>query len=123
MELKINRFVPTIQVTDLIKAVDFYSQLGMKHDWNWPEEDPTHGSVSSSNYSIMMEKVDSETVIQRADLYFVIEEVEKYHAFLSGVLDEVSSMVKSPYGMLDFSITDPWGHHLVFGQPHGEYVN
>ncbi len=123
MELKINRFVPTIQVTDLEKAVAFYQQLGFKHDWFWPENQPTHGSVSSSSYSVMMELVENTSSINRADLYFVIEDVENYHSYIKTQLGEVPDLVQSAYGMLDFSITDPWGHHIVFGQPQGEFIN
>lgn len=123
MKLKINRFIPTIQVTDLEKAVAYYQKLGFNHDWFWPENGPTHASVSCSSFSFMMVLVDDHSDIQKADLYFVIEGVEAFHKQVEDLSYSPSDLIQSAYGMLDFSIRDPWGHHMVFGEPHGEYVN
>ena len=119
--MKVTGLNPTLQVHNLKEAADFYSSLGFKLEWLWPDADPTHGSVSSNGFAFMFAKIDRESKPEIADLYFRVENVEKlYHEIKSKGI-EVSDLIKTDYGMLDFSITDPYGHHLVFGEPSGEY--
>ena len=120
--MKVTGINPTLQVYDLKKASDFYTSLGFNLDWIWPDDNPTHGSVSSGEFSFMFTKIEDATKPQIGDLYFRVENVEKLHASLKSKNIEVSELTKTAYGMLDFSVTDPNGHHLVFGEPSGEYT-
>ena len=119
--MKVIGINPTLQVQDLKVASEFYISLGFNLDWIWPDENPTHGSVSSGGFSFMFAKIDNDKKPEKADLYFKVEEVEQLHAELKSKKIEVSDLVKTEYGMLDFSLTDPYGHHIVFGQPTGEW--
>lgn len=119
--MKVIGLNPTLQVHDLKKASDFYVSLGFKLDWIWPEENPTHGSVSSGDFAFMFAKIDLTQQPQIGDLYFRVENVESLHAEIKSKNIEVSDLIKTDYGMLDFSLTDPFGHHIVFGQPSGEW--
>ena len=55
-------------------------------------------------------------ITSKADLYIHVIDVEKYHHAFSKKIEKISPLVNSGYGMRDFSIHDPWGHHLVFGE-------
>ncbi|MDF1694221.1 MAG: VOC family protein [Saprospiraceae bacterium] len=119
--MKINGIVCTLQVHDLDRSISFYNSIGFSLDWKWPESDPTHASLSTSGHSFMLVQIDIKNKPQIGDLYFRVEEVEKIHQELIRKKIQVSKLVKTDYGMLDFSIESPSGHHLVFGQPSGEW--
>lgn len=119
--MKINAITSTLQVHDLDQSVSFYKNLGFELDWIWPDDTPSHASLSSSGYSFMLEKVDTSKVPARADLYFRADDIEQLHSHYLQKKIEVSELQKTDYGMLDFSITSPNGHHLTFGEPSGEY--
>ena len=119
--MKVTGINPTLQVHYLNKAAEFYTKLGFHLDWIWPDDSPTHGSVSSNGFSFMFEKIDEDRTPEKGDLYFRVEQVERLYEKMKADGIKVSDLVKSPYGMLDFSIQDPFGHHLVFGEPSGEY--
>lgn len=119
--MKVIGINPTLQVHDLTKAAEFYTSLGFNLEWLWPEENPTHGSVSSGEFSFMFAKINEEAKPEIGDLYIKVEEVEKLHAEIKSKNIEISKLTKTEYGMLDFSLTDLFGHHIVFGQPSGEW--
>jgi uncharacterized glyoxalase superfamily protein PhnB len=119
--MKVVGLNPTLQVHDLKKAYEFYVALGFKLEWMWPEENPTHGSVSSGNFAFMFAQIDEDQKPQLGDLYFKVEDVESLHKEIKSKNIQVSELIKQEYGMLDFSLTDPFGHHIVFGQPSSEW--
>lgn len=119
--MKITGITSTIQVHDLDITISFYNKLGFDLDWKWPEADPTHASLSSSGFSFMLEKVRNSQKLEKADLYFRTEGIEALHQTFKEKNIKVGSLQKAAYGMLDFSVESPNGHHLVFGEPSGAY--
>ncbi|MEM9544781.1 MAG: glyoxalase superfamily protein [Bacteroidota bacterium] len=119
--MKVTGINPTLQVYDLKVAADFYTTLGFKLEWLWPDDTPTHGSVSSNGHSFMLAKIDKAEKPEIGDLYFRVDGVEELYNELKSKNIEVSRLEKTAYGMLDFSVNDPYGHHLVFGEPSGEW--
>jgi uncharacterized glyoxalase superfamily protein PhnB len=121
MHVKFTGLTPTIGVGSLDTAIAFYSKLGFEAQWKWPDQNPTHASLKKDETNFMITFVRNEEKIQKGDLYFWVENIKEYYQNLieSGV--EVPALVKTDYGMLDTSITDPWGHQLTFGEAHGEY--
>lgn len=118
---KLSAIVTTIQVTDLEKAIEFYNKLGFTKDWIWPDKTPTHASLSKDGVGFMITINMDQEDIQKGDLYFRISNVEGYYKYLKSqrIIDE--NLIQSNYGMLDFSLTDPWGHRLTFGEPKGDF--
>ena len=119
--MKVTGINPTLQVHDLNEAAEFYTSLGFELEWLWPDDAPTHGSVSSNGYSFMFVKIEKDAKPEIGDLYFRVENVAQLHSELKDKNIDVSELVKTEYGMLDFSVNDPYGHHLVFGEPSGEW--
>lgn len=119
--MKISGITSTLQAHDLDKSIAFYKNLGFNIDWKWPEDSPSHASISSSGFSFMLEKISLDQKPNKADLYFRVEKVEQLHEELTNKNVSVGNLQKAAYGMLDFSIQSPNGHHLVFGEPSGEF--
>lgn len=120
MKGKFTGLTPTLQVHDLDKAIAFYALLGFEAQWKWPEDSPTHASLKKDETSFMLSLVAESKEVQRGDLYFWVEGIESYHQELREAGIEVPDLVQTDYGMLDTSMTDPWGHHLTFGEPATE---
>jgi len=116
------------------------ARLGFEVDWRWPDERPTHAGLMLGETSIMLSHCDP---VVCADIYFIVDDVEACHAaIISGraweVAAEAAALVhrdsgpvaaaleppKSPaetgYGLRDFSLVDPWGNHMSFGQELGD---
>ena len=121
MSVKFTKLTPTIQVHSLDEGIAFYEKLGFKAQWKWPDDQPTHSSLAKDEISFMITSVEKEKGIQKADLYFWVNDVEEYHRKVKGSGVDLPDLVKTDYGMLDTSIVDPWGNHLTFGEPKGEY--
>lgn len=119
--MKFESIVPTITAHSLHKAKEFYAHLGFSVDWMWPDDKPTHLSLSWDGVSFMVQNVEEASSIHRADLYFRVAGVRELHNSMSQKLDSLPDLIKTDYGMLDFSIDDPWGHKLTFGEPDGEW--
>ena len=52
-----------------------------------------------------------------ANKNFLLPRLDDFHRRLRQELGaEVPAIVETDYGMRDFSLTDPWGHQLTFGQ-------
>ena len=113
--------ISTLQVAHLEKDITFYIELGFKLDWKWPEKDPTQASISASDHSFMLAVVDKSLHIEKADLHFRVEDVENLYKELSIKKISMGALTQTDYGMLDFSVTSLNGHHLVFGQPSGDW--
>ena len=114
--MNVLRVIPTIACTDLDQATEFYGDLGFQREWIWPDEYPSHASFATNDVGFMIVIQPADSVIQKADLYFIVSEIEGYHQSLVYRGIAVSDLIETNYGMKDFSVNDPWGHHFVFGQ-------
>lgn len=119
---KVVEVMPTLTVADLDEARAFYRALGCREEWAHPSgDDPTHLGLSFGPVDLMLARCsDPPETIQRQNLYFVVEGVGAYHERLRESLGEgLPDLVEADYGMRDFTIRDPWGHLLTFGEPSG----
>lgn len=108
---------PFLGVEDLSAVLAFYrDKLGFSLAWEWG--DPAEMA------SVCRDEVEL-TLVTRSDarpggisrLYLHIDGIDDYHAQLlaAGVAITVA-IGDRPYGMRDFSVTDPAGNVLCFGQ-------
>lgn len=137
MNWTIEKTIPTFAVPNLETGIDFYSRLGFEVDWKWPENAATHAGLILGACSIMLTQCEPT---ERADVYFIVDDVSACHATILArkpweLAAEAGAQAKrddcpsarsllppeapadTAYGLRDFSIVDPWGHHLSFGQP------
>ena len=140
MSWTIEKAIPTFAVPDLEVGISFYSRLGFEVDWRWPDEAPTHAGFLLGSCSIMLSLCEPA---KTTEVYFIVDDVSACHAaVLAGKCWELAAAagaiakrsdcppprsLQQPlpptakgYGLRDFSIVDPWGHQLSFGQtlPH-----
>lgn len=136
MSWTIEKTIPTLAVPDLEVGIDFYSRLGFEVDWRWPDDAPTHAGLMLGSCSIMLSLGEPA---ERADVYFIVDDVSACHTAvmagrpweLAAAAGSIANRLDCPparslqqpevpepkgYGLRDFSIVDPWGHHLAFGQ-------
>lgn len=118
--MRAKELIPTIGVADLDEAIAFYTKMGFKKEWKWPENQPTHAEVSIDGIKVMMVRKEEDN-IQKADLYIIVEGVIDFHKKISGRLNHISGLEKTDYGMLDFSLDDPWGNFITFGESSEGY--
>lgn len=116
---KVNDVMPTLSVGDLEEAVAYYRAIGFLEEWTHPPGDsPTHVGLSLGSVNLMLAACsDPPETIQRQNLYFFVEGIAAYHQWVQESLGEsLPDLVDADYGMRDFSIRDPWGHLLTFGE-------
>ena len=120
--------MPTLDVGDLQSAIGFYERLGFVSTWKYPESenlqtDHTHAGMKFGDaVSLMFAQYDSASgPLQRQNLYFFVQNVNELYNHLKQVYDgNLEEIGNHEYGMRDFSIRDPWGHELTFGQSLNE---
>ncbi|MDX1645198.1 MAG: hypothetical protein R3244_12655 [Thermoanaerobaculia bacterium] len=118
-EWKVTGVMPTVTVGDLDEAVAYYRALGFLEEWAHPSGDsPSHVGLSLGSVDLMLAVcVDPAETIQRQNLYILVDGIAAYHAFVRQNLGEsIPDLVDADYGMRDFTIRDPWGHLLTFGE-------
>lgn len=108
---------PFLGVEDLSAVLAFYrDKLGFALAWEWG--DPAEMA------SVCRDEVEL-TLVTRSDarpggisrLYLHIDGIDDYHAQLQAAGVAITVAIGDrPYGMRDFSVTDPAGNVLCFGQ-------
>ncbi|WP_313316754.1 glyoxalase superfamily protein [Stenotrophomonas sp.] len=108
---------PFLGVEDLPAALTFYcDQLGFALAWEWGSP-PELAAVCRDEVELTLATRSDAKPGGISRLYLHIDAVDHYHAQLQakGVAITVA-IADRPYGMRDFSITDPAGNVLCFGQ-------
>lgn len=132
----IEKTIPTLAVPDLDAAIEFYEKLGFNVDWKWPENEATHAGLMLGECSIMVSLSEPD---ERGEIYFIVSDVMACHKYimaakpwkLAGKAGGLANRPDCPpsranhppnnpeersYGLKDFSLIDPWGHCLIFGE-------
>jgi catechol 2,3-dioxygenase-like lactoylglutathione lyase family enzyme len=111
-----HRHHPTLSVSSVLAAVDFYTKkLGFSPGFLWGEP-PTFAGVNLGNVQIFLAQGDPSP--KGCEVYFHIgdaDELYEYHR-INGV-----EVVEPPgdrlYGLRDYSVRDLHGYRLTFGHP------
>ena len=137
MTWTIEKTIPTLAVPSLVVGIEYYGRLGFAVDWRWPDIGSTHAGLSRGECSIMLSQAEPS---ERADVYFIVDDVDACYQEIieSGAwelapgagaaaeredcppedaLSPPAPPEVTEYGLRDFSVVDPWGHHIVFGEP------
>ena len=121
--MRIRSTAPHLLVSDLQRSVDwFVNVLGFKRPTLWGEP-PEFAMPKRDGFIVMLEQRAGVAprphgALGCTDAYFWIEGVDDFASELSQAgADVVEQPVDRPhYGMREFSVRDPDGHLLVFGE-------
>lgn len=113
-----NCWVPVLRVQDGRRSERFYCEvLGFTKDWEhrFADDFPLYVAVSRGDLCLHLSE-HGEGEVQRAHLYVAVQNVdETYAALVARGLVAQGPPENRPYGVRDFGLDDPDGHHLVLG--------
>jgi uncharacterized glyoxalase superfamily protein PhnB len=114
IEPEIHAIAPILQVSNLQRALDFYSGvLGFKTAWTWGTP-PDRASVCRDSVEIMLE-VEREP--RTSHVYLQVKGVAAYFARVTAAGARVIvPLADRAYGMRDGRVTDPDGNHIGLGE-------
>jgi len=107
---------PILPVTDMDASVAFYVAAGFEVR----QYDGGYAFVSVDDESVFdLDRVDKavSAATNGAGCYLIVEDVDEWHQRLSDVPLPVTTLEDRPWGMREFSLADPNGNSLRFGQP------
>jgi hypothetical protein len=105
---------PTLPVVHMNEAVEFYEMAGFdvrRYDDGFAFVSYADGSV----FDLGLEpKIDPTR--NGAGCYIVTPDAEEWHARLASLHLRVDSIADTPWGMREFTLTDPSGNRIRFGR-------
>ncbi|MCB9765244.1 MAG: VOC family protein [Alphaproteobacteria bacterium] len=113
-------WVPIFTVQDATASARFYVEvLGFTLDWEhrFAEGWPLYVQVSRDGLSLHLSEHGADKA-QTSDLYVSVADVDAtWAAMVARGLTDVAAPEDREYGVRDFDLHDPDGHHLTFGTP------
>jgi uncharacterized glyoxalase superfamily protein PhnB len=105
---------PIFQVTNLERAIAFYTQvMGFELGWTWGSP-PDRASLCRDAVEITLEV---ERVPRTSHVYLQVEGVDAYFAQVAGAgATVIHPLADRAYGMRDARVTDPDGNYIAFGE-------
>jgi catechol 2,3-dioxygenase-like lactoylglutathione lyase family enzyme len=113
-QVECERQHPSLYVSDVMAAVDFYTnKLGFRPGFTWGEP-PTMAGINLGDVQVFLERGTPGP--QGCALYFVVDDADGLFAFqqASGVEIEVPPGDRL-YGLRDYAVRDLHGYRLTFG--------
>lgn len=106
------------QVRDLPEALAFYTDvLGFQIGWTWGEP-PTYASICRDQAEINFGEPRDGQTITPSSIYISVSNIDAYYDDVSARGATVTVPIGDrPYGMRDFTVTDPSGNRISYGQP------
>jgi predicted enzyme related to lactoylglutathione lyase len=123
--MKVTSASPILQVTDLEKALNFYSEvLGFSREFVYGE--PPYYAGVKMNEVILHLNASKENASRRGcgSVYLFCDEVDGYYEKVREKGAQITSALETwPYGMRDFQMKDLDGNLLCFGCSTGNEAN
>lgn len=114
--------IPVLQVADVRASVEWYADvLDWRPGFVWPETGaPEHGSVCRDDAVVHLSKC-ADAAAHRSHVYLIVRDVRAYGELVSarGATFEFGP-ADTDYGMHEFSLRDPDGNTLTFGQSRSD---
>ena len=111
---------PTLPVKDLREATAFYERAGFGvRVYKEDDNDPGDGFafVSYDDQSVFdLDVVDIDPPANRAGCYLVVQDADAWHARMAADDLPVTTLEDQPWGMREFTLTDPSGNHVRIGR-------
>jgi catechol 2,3-dioxygenase-like lactoylglutathione lyase family enzyme len=109
---------PVLPVRDIARAMDFYRRLGFTaHAW---QNGDIYAFIQRDGHELHLSRSDKLTGNQSpaaAYFYLIKGTAESLQAeFRAAGVEILSPLAPRPWNMRDFTIADPDGNHLHFGE-------
>lgn len=131
--MKLKKLIPMLNISNIEGSLDFYQKaLGFEivsdkdavKEWKWAtiRSGNTEIMLSETEHSLNLEKgIDPQKNISWPTIfYFYPESVGELHSSLIKKGYKPTEILNTIYGMKEFSIQDPDGHMLSFGEDSNE---
>ena len=119
-------WVPVLQVSDARRSEDFYCEvLGFAKDWEhrFAEDFPLYVSVSRGPLRLHLSE-HGQGGSRKAELFIAVQDVDTtYSGLMERGLEADGPPEDRPYGVRDFGLSDPDGHHLVLGTALADFAH
>ena len=110
---------PTLPVVDMDEAIAFYGRAGFRVD-RWMDGDEPGGFafVDHDDVSVfdLGEEADMDPATNRAACYLVTPDTDEWHARMRAAGLPVTELADQPWGMREFTLTDPSGNDVRIGR-------
>ena len=110
-----------LATADVAATIRFYrEELGFTNEWFW-DDPPTHGGVEWGDIDLMFQKnVELAKHVEGHQHYFFVTGVDELHArHQQNGVSIISPLERKPWGMREYTVRDPNGYHLRFGEQSG----
>jgi uncharacterized glyoxalase superfamily protein PhnB len=114
---------PTLPVTGLPEAIEFYERAGFHvRVYKDPDGQPAgFAFVDVDGQSVFdLDVVDIDPSRNAAGCYLIVNDVDGWHARLTAAAVPVTPIADQPWGMREFTLTDPSGNRLRVGRAFGQ---
>ena len=115
----LSRSEAILAVADVAAAVRFYrDKLGFTGEWLWGDP-PTFGGVSWGRVGVMfcLQPELAARVEGHQHAFFVSGVGELHERHRQNGVQVVSPLEAKPWGLREYTVRDPNGYHLRFGEP------
>jgi uncharacterized glyoxalase superfamily protein PhnB len=114
---------PTLPVLDLTEAIEFYERAGFGvRVYKEDEDDPGNGFafVDYAGQSVFdLDVVDIDPAKNGAGCYLIVQDPDSWQARMATEGLPVTALQDQPWGMREFTLTDPSGNNVRIGQSIG----
>ena len=114
---------PTLPVLDLREAIDFYERAGFGvRVYEEDEDDPGDGFafVNYAGQSVFdLDVVDIDPARNGAGCYLIVRDPDGWQARMAADGLPVTGLEDQPWGMREFTLTDPSGNNIRIGRSIG----
>jgi uncharacterized glyoxalase superfamily protein PhnB len=111
---------PVLRVPDVVAAAEHYRDcLGFEISFLWGEP-PTYATTHRDHVLIHFTKSDVTPTPQPdsvSNIYVFVSDIDDVYEELKGRGARIAAELETwPYGMREFTVEDPYGYRLCFGE-------
>jgi uncharacterized glyoxalase superfamily protein PhnB len=113
---------PTLPVVDMSDAVGFYERAGFEVR-RYIDEAGNPGDfafVTHDDQSVFdLDVIDIDPARNGAGCYLIVLDADQWHTRMTTAGLPVTPVADQPWGMREFTLTDPFGNNIRIGQTTG----
>ncbi|MBA3912796.1 MAG: VOC family protein [Acidobacteriales bacterium] len=119
MAAVINHISPALPAKDLPGTMQWYEQkLGFRKTFVYPHESPNYGAVSRDSAEIHFFQSEADPKNNQFVVYMRVAGIDHLydHCQQHGIVHPEGQLESKPWGQREFTVTDPNGSLLRFGE-------